>query len=514
MKGIEKSKEQLISELAELRQQVADLKERSHQLETAQQLLGESNQKYRLLVENAPAAIYEIDFVKHKFTSVNDVMCEYTGYTEEELLSMNPFNILTEESKMRFFEKLISAFLGQEVSKSTEFKVLGKDGSEYYAIINAKYKYKNGIPVGATVVAHDITRRKRVEKALLESEERYRRIVETANEGIWIIDNNNRVAFVNDKLAELLGYARDELLGKHLFYFLDVEEQDFVKESLQRRRQGISEQFDLKHRRKDGTYLWAIVSVAPIFDGAGQYKGALAMITDITKHNQVEEALRLSEERYRKLVELSPYVIAVHSEGKINFINEIGARLYGVKNPENLIGKPILDFIHPDYRNIVMQNCKKQSVFEVNFLLRDGTSLYGETSDTLINYDGKPAKLVVARDVTARKKAEQALRDSEERYRLIVETASEGIAIIDSENRVTFANETILRMFGYSKEKILGRTLDDTLKDKWKVSVLPSLQRCRQGVHEKFDIKLLHEDGSYIYAMVCASPIYNDEHQY
>ena len=141
----------------------------------------------------------------------------------------------------------------------------------------------------------EITERKRAEEALQESEERYRRIVETAYEGIWIIDAESKTIFANTRMAEMLGYTVDEMIGKSLFAFMDEEWQAIAEANVDRRREGVTEQHDFKFRRKDGTELWAIVTANPFFEKGGRYVGALGMITDITERKRAEEALRESE---------------------------------------------------------------------------------------------------------------------------------------------------------------------------------------------------------------------------
>ncbi|MBI4317692.1 MAG: MEDS domain-containing protein [Chloroflexi bacterium] len=140
--------------------------------------------------------------------------------------------------------------------------------------------------------------RKRALDALREREEVHRRIVETASEGIWIVDADNKTTFVNQALADMLGYTADEMMGESLFAFMDEESRRVARITVEHRRQSSRGQHDFKFRRKDGTDLWAIVSTTPIQDKQGGYAGTLGMITDITERKRVEE------ERERLLVEL------------------------------------------------------------------------------------------------------------------------------------------------------------------------------------------------------------------
>ncbi|MBD2537334.1 diguanylate cyclase [Coleofasciculus sp. FACHB-SPT36] len=136
-----------------------------------------------------------------------------------------------------------------------------------------------------------LTERKQAEQALRENEARYRRIVETTVEGIWVLDPEGNTAFVNNQMAQMLGLTAAQMLGKPLFAFMDDEGCAIAEALIERRRQGIKEQHDFKFCRQDGSALWAIVSTNPIFDQAGKYAGVLGMVTDITQRKATEEAL-------------------------------------------------------------------------------------------------------------------------------------------------------------------------------------------------------------------------------
>lgn len=137
--------------------------------------------------------------------------------------------------------------------------------------------------------------RQRAEHALRESEVKYRRIVETTQEGIWVIDAENRTTYVNKRMAEMLGATPDEVVGGSLFDFIDEEWTPVAVHNVERRRQGIAEQHDFKFRRRDSTEFWASLSTNPIADDTGAYVGALAMVTDITEQRKLHEQLLISE---------------------------------------------------------------------------------------------------------------------------------------------------------------------------------------------------------------------------
>ena len=141
----------------------------------------------------------------------------------------------------------------------------------------------------------------KAQDALRESEERYRRIVETANEGIWTIDTEEKITFVNPRLAEMLGYLPDKMLGRSFLEFIPEASRVPAVKQVERSRDGNSEEIEVKLARNNGAELWVLLKTSPIRDTDGAYIGTLSMMTDRTRHRQDEEALRKSEEQQKKM---------------------------------------------------------------------------------------------------------------------------------------------------------------------------------------------------------------------
>ncbi len=153
----------------------------------------------------------------------------------------------------------------------------------------------------ATHLAGIAIERQRAEQALRRSEEKYRRIVDTANEGIWIVEDDTRILFVNQRMAAMLGYTVDEMLGRSALDFVGEESRGEANRRMARRRAGIAEQFDLNFRHKDGSELWGIVSTTPVPGDDGRFGSALGMVTDITGRKQAEDELRRTSEQIREM---------------------------------------------------------------------------------------------------------------------------------------------------------------------------------------------------------------------
>jgi PAS domain S-box-containing protein len=152
---------------------------------------------------------------------------------------------------------------------------------------------------GVIHVARDITELKAAEQALRESEQRYRRLVETATEGIWQLDGDFNTVYVNGQMAEMLGCKPEDVVGRNVREFMAEDQAEDVELRVANRQQGVSETYERKLRRKDGSTIWTLVSASPLWDSEGKIYGSFGMFTDITKRKKAEEALRASEARLR-----------------------------------------------------------------------------------------------------------------------------------------------------------------------------------------------------------------------
>src|SRR3989339_1749947 len=192
--------------------------------------------------------------------------------------------------------------------------------------------------------------RKHIERRIIESEERYRNIIETAMEGVLLINAEAVIIFANNRIAEMFGYTVDELLGKRLSEFMADKTGTEADLFLERRSKGIKKQHDIRFRRKDGADLWAIASTSALFDKKGQYVGILGMITDITARRQAEESLRESENKLSAITRTAAdAIILIDDEGKVCFWNLAAERILGY-SAEEVIEKNITLIIPDRYR--------------------------------------------------------------------------------------------------------------------------------------------------------------------
>ncbi len=206
------------------------------ELVAAQQALRESEVKYRQVVAYAPSGIVEVDIPARRFTDVNDVMTKYTGYTREEFLAMDLFDILTDQSKALHLDRMERMAAGEKLPEDIEYGVKAKDGRELCLLINSKISFdRDRRPVKATVVAHNITQRKRAEKALQESRQKYRQVVENSIEGM-LVTQDRKIVFANKAVCDFLNLSPEELMAyPDPFEFIHPDDRELAVENHMKR---------------------------------------------------------------------------------------------------------------------------------------------------------------------------------------------------------------------------------------------------------------------------------------
>lgn len=266
--------------------------------------LRERAEKYQYLVKHAPTGIYEIDYNGPKFKSVNGAMCTILGYTEQELLNINPFDLLYAKSKKRFQERIAKGLKGKKIDDSVEYHAKTKDGRGIWCILNVKLTYKDGKLDGALVVAQDITERKKAEEELVFAEKRYRRLYETTQDGIMARDLHARMIDCNKAYAKMLGYTKRELRHLTVQQLLPErwheQRERVVSKVLQTGRSIV---FEREYKRKGGSIFPASVRTWRLTDGKGKVIGIWSIVRDITPQKEFQKNLEEHAEILEKIVD-------------------------------------------------------------------------------------------------------------------------------------------------------------------------------------------------------------------
>jgi len=349
------------------------------------------------------------------------------------------------------------------------------------------------------IASRIITKRKQAEEEL----SKFKMGIERSNEAVFITDINGTIVYANPAFEKIYRYSREETLGKTPRILKSgIPPQEVYKQFWDMLLTKKVVTGEIINKTKDGRLLNIESSSNPILDN-GNITGFLAIQHDITERKLSEAALRESEERYRKLVEFSPDAIGIQSEGKIVFMNVAGAKLLGAVNPEQLIGKPVLDFIHPEYQELAKERIrlmgeegKNVSPTEEKFIKLDGSVIYVEVIAMPFTYQGKPGIQVIIRDTTDRKRAQEALKQSEEKYRTLIVNIQDGVFIIQ-DGKIQFANEAFARVGGYTVEEIIGKEFSELVAPEDLEIVAERYQRRQVGkdVPKEYEFRMLQRDG-------------------
>ena len=307
-----------------------------------------TEQRFRLIAENTSELISMVS--EGRYLYISPSYEKLFGYTLDEIKKLGPLALVHPDD--------LPLLKDWQNKGMLEFRVHNKKGE--YLWIEGESFVLTGEPEITVGIARDVSKRRAAEDALKESEERYRRIVENANEGILLIDNKQSVTFVNSKLAGIVGYRPDELIGRPVTEFVFDEDRFRAEAYIKENIEGSTAEFKFRLKHRDGAERWVTVNAVPVFDDKDIYTGGLALITDITDQRSAEAAYHRLNELLRSLINYSPLgVITLDKDGKTELWNPAAERMFGWSS-EEVKGK-VLPFVpadkmeeHLELRNAIM----------------------------------------------------------------------------------------------------------------------------------------------------------------
>jgi len=427
--------------------------------------LRESEERYRTLVETSPDAITLTDLAG-KVLTLNQKALELYGLSRfEEAIGQNSFEYLAPEERARAAADLQKTLTSPGTQRNV-FTLVRRDGSSFEAEVNSSVlRDEEGKPKGFVAVTRDITERKRAEEALRESEAKYRLLVNNIPSVTWRTNREGRTTFISSNVAKVYGYTPDEIYaGGESLWFGRIHPEDV--ERVQRAFAGLFEtgaEFNIEYRirRRDGEWIW-LQDRALVHEEGGGEEYAYGMFSDITERKRAEAALRESEERYREIFEnVQEFILALDLEGRITSANPQVKQTIGFKT-DRLVGKKLAELIEEYLSPHLLEHWNKVWL-EVQAAVQKPGDLFreevfmpitsGELRTFVFIYSGifREGRLVgylhIGRDVTESKRAETALRESEERYRILVETSPDAIIMTDLEGNLLMINQQALKLY-------------------------------------------------------------------
>jgi PAS domain S-box-containing protein len=428
----------------------------------------EAHELFRAAFEEAPIgmAVWSVERGRElRPVEVNRAMCEMLGRDADELLVTPPHELTHPDDAGIGRAEAIAMLRGETPSCSFEQRLVRGDGSVIWGQIRLSVaRDAAGEPRYGIAQLQDVTARHEALEALRRSDQQLRTLVETAHEGIWVLDADDCTSFVNDRLAEMLGYSVEEMLGRPVYDFLAEHGRTLARARLASRREGVSNSQELRFIRKDGGEVWVILSGSPLADDAGNYAGTLDMLVDITGRKRREQALRSSEERYRNIVETTTEgVWMIDADHRTTYVNRRMAEMLGY-TVEEMLGRPVADFAPAARRSyletaLASRRAGVSDQREAAYLRKDGSEMWALISGSPLTdgNGGYGGALAMVSDITERKRMEDDLS----RLAAIVESSPDAILSTDLEGRINSWNSAAERLLGYSEEEAIGMQVWD-----------------------------------------------------
>jgi PAS domain S-box-containing protein len=487
-----------------------ELRSRYEELKRNQEAVLESEEKYHTLIDHIMDGVFIAQDGRIVYT--NQAFSSRLGYTETEAMGIPIADLIAPEDRTLVTYRHQSRLAGNIEPEIYEFSLLHRDGTTRLRVKmcvgSGKYQ---GRPATIGTV-HDISDEREREVQVREGEMWARQIADTTDEAL-VMHRNRIILDVNASACTLWGYTRQELIGKDVLDLVSPESHKIAEKNILTTS---DEPYEARLQRKDGSIFLGYIHSRHI-----QHHNELIRLSatrDITQSRAAEEALQKSEELHRKMIGTIPdIVVTADLDGTITYINEKGALLAGENDPSVIVGRSMFSFIAPECIELARINTvrmfeKALGTVDYTFLAQGGQRIELEVNgDVLRMPDGKPYGMVyICRDITERKRAENELRESEEKYRRIIENMQDVYYRVNREGIITMISPYGARTVGYdSPEEMIGKTTawqfyaDTQERDNF-VAVLQ-----KQGSVTNYPMRLLDRHGKLHYATASSRILYD-----
>ncbi len=471
----------------------------------AEEYLRESEERYRTAIEHSNDGVAIVSGSSHHY--VNKRYLEMFGYESmEDFKGLPPFFTVHPDDREWVTKLSLARKRGKPVPSIYEFKGIKKDGTVTFIQASVATISYRGEPASLAYL-RDITDRKRSEEAVREREETIRALINASTDATFSALVNGTILAANETLARRLGSTVEEVLGTCIF--------DYWPEDLARSRKAtVEKMIRSKHPvqfedQRDN--LWFENSLYPILDAGGEVKKIAVFSRDITERKRVAEALAASERQYRDLVDNAPVgVFKTNIAGDILFCNDGWARIYGYKTAAEIMSaNAVTLYTDPAQRNEFVRRLKEETMisdYEKEYVTKDGKSVHVLVSATL---EGDVIS-GVAVNITDRKIAERALRESEEKYRNIFDNAVEGIFQSAPGGRLLKGNRALAQMLGFDSPDAMMDTYTDLPNQVYVIPGESARFRAtleRDGSIQGFETKFCRKDGKEIWVSINARTV-------
>ncbi len=475
----------------------------------ANTVLNENIIKYNSILESIDEAYFVID-LPGKLRFFNDGFSILLGYTRSELNNMTIQDFTTAGTLYRISEIYRETKKTRKAVTMSDYEIIHKDGSFRTLEITGSFiADTSGTYQGFHGVAKDETKQWGLKRALEESEEKYRDLVENINEVVYQTDNYGVVTYVSPSVEFTGGYTQDEIVGRPFTDFVYEEDLNGRIDRFQEVLHGVEGATIYRYRTKGGELKWVRTAARPFYEN-GCTVGIRGVLTDVTDIIEAKEKLRQSEHRYRSILEdIEEGYFEVDLAGNFLFFNDSMCKILGY-TPDELTGINHREIMAPESVrktvqtfNEIFRTGNPTGLIDFEFINKNGLSVIGELSASLMTNDkGEPIGFRgVARDVTERRRTERAWKQSN----FIVNASRDWMTLINRNYEYIAVNDAFCRAHGKARDEIIGRTIAELWgEETFYKSIKEHIDRCFAGeeIYYKtsFDeesLKLQHFEVSY-----------------
>jgi PAS domain S-box-containing protein len=427
------SLEQVFEEVAtiveELQLAQQELLQEQEELVAARQALEAQCQKYQELsdfVNNGAIGLHWVG-ADGCILWANQAELDLLGYCREEYIG---HHITEFHADQDVINDILRRLTANETLHDYEARLLCKDGSIKHVLIDSNVYWKDGQFIHTRCFTRDVTQRKQIEQKLQENEERFRSLSACSPVGIFLTDIEGRCTYTNPRCQAICGFTLEQSLGEGWSESIHPEDREKVfADWSDTTREGREYSDEFRFQTKEGRVRWVHVRSSPMFGDRGELIGHVGTVEDITERKQVFEQLTQSENRWRTIVETEPECVKlVAADGTLLDINPAGVAMIEAPSANAVIGKSAYSFIVPEHREaFVALNesvCQgNRGILEFEIIGLQGTRRWMETHAVPLRSesDGTLVHLAITRDITARKRAEDALRLAKQELEIRVE---------------------------------------------------------------------------------------------
>jgi PAS domain S-box-containing protein len=492
--------------------------------------LEESHRRYRFLAESSPGLVWtataggSVDYFNQRW-------CDYSGLTMDQSRDWGWQSAIHPEDLPRCLENWTRALRTGE-NYEVEYRIKRADGLYRWHLGRAMpLRNQHGDVVQWVGTCTDIEDKKRAENDLRQaneslekrvgertaeltaSERRYRQLINGQAEGLVYTDAELKFTFANPAAESLLGLWPGQLVGRTFLEFLDEKNKAIVVQQLKWCAAGEKSSYEVEVRTAPGERRQVLITGSPQMDSAGRFCGTFAILRDITQRKNAELALRESQHLLRAVLDNIPDPAWLKdAQGRYRVGNKPLAGIYQ-RRLEDIVGKTVMD-VFPAHAGQLEKGdagaaiSSKPVRTEVCIPDRNGGNRWFDTIETpvLNERDELVSTVGIARDITERKEMEQALRESENRYRELLNSQDDGVVMTDADLRFVFANPAVGRILGLSADQLLGRSLAEFLDNDQKKVLGEQVELRKAGKKSSYEIEMRAVNGERRQVLVNATP--------